>query len=265
MTILASRLLDLVDRLTDRFFKRRGTIEGKTSYQWLFKGWDHHKAGGYEDALWYYDKALQIDPRLITVLSHKGDALVKLGRYDEALRCYDSVEQINPSASNRRRRRAAEEALQRQRAHWGPAQWEEARKEREERDSARRARRDEEQAQWEQRRRTGKPTGRTRGGQPRAGKATAEEWAERARAQRERARAEWRARSQGVSAELEYYEVLGVGPTASRAEIKHAYRRRMKEYHPDKYATDPTSVQEEALRKSKEINQAYEALRHKRV
>jgi DnaJ-class molecular chaperone len=38
----------------------------------------------------------------------------------------------------------------------------------------------------------------------------------------------------------------------------------MKEYHPDRYASEPAPVQEEALRKSKEINQAYEALRHKR-
>jgi len=38
-----------------------------------------------------------------------------------------------------------------------------------------------------------------------------------------------------------YYAILGISPTASLEEIKAAYRRRAKEYHPDRYAgeSDP--------------------------
>lgn len=36
-----------------------------------------------------------------------------------------------------------------------------------------------------------------------------------------------------------YYDILGVSPNASEDEIKKAYRRLLKAYHPDRYDTDP--------------------------
>jgi molecular chaperone DnaJ len=51
----------------------------------------------------------------------------------------------------------------------------------------------------------------------------------------------------------DYYEVLGVGKSASADEIKKAFRRLAVQYHPDKEGGDET--------KFKEINEAYEVLK----
>lgn len=51
------------------------------------------------------------------------------------------------------------------------------------------------------------------------------------------------------------YEVLGVSRNASEEEIKQAYRRLAKQYHPDLHPGD-----KEAARKMQEINAAYEQL-----
>lgn len=57
-------------------------------------------------------------------------------------------------------------------------------------------------------------------------------------------------------AERDYYEVLGVSRDASKDEIKRAYRRLAKEYHPDLNKENP----EEAEAKFKELSEAYEVL-----
>ena len=55
-------------------------------------------------------------------------------------------------------------------------------------------------------------------------------------------------------ANKDYYDILGVDKNASADEIKSAYRRLAKKYHPDLNKT------EEAANKFKEINEAYEVL-----
>ena len=53
----------------------------------------------------------------------------------------------------------------------------------------------------------------------------------------------------------DYYEILGVGRSASDAEIKKAYRRLARKHHPD---LNPNDKAAEA--KFKEISAAYEVL-----
>ena len=55
-------------------------------------------------------------------------------------------------------------------------------------------------------------------------------------------------------AKRDYYEVLGVSKTASEDEIKKAYRKLAKQYHPD------VNKAPDAEEKFKEINEAYEVL-----
>ncbi len=62
-----------------------------------------------------------------------------------------------------------------------------------------------------------------------------------------------------AEAKRDYYEVLGVEKTATDEELKKAYRKLAKKYHPD---ANPDN-KEEAEAKFKELNEAYEVLSDK--
>ena len=53
----------------------------------------------------------------------------------------------------------------------------------------------------------------------------------------------------------DYYEVLGIGKNATDAEIKSAYRKLAKKYHPDLNPGDKTAEE-----KFKEVNEANDVL-----
>jgi molecular chaperone DnaJ len=60
-----------------------------------------------------------------------------------------------------------------------------------------------------------------------------------------------------AGAKRDYYEILGVGRDATQEELKKAYRRLAKEFHPDKV---PPERKKEAEEKFKEISEAYGVL-----
>ena len=57
-----------------------------------------------------------------------------------------------------------------------------------------------------------------------------------------------------------YYDILGVDKNASQNEIKKAYRKLSKEYHPDRKARASEEEKQEAETKFKEVNEAYSIL-----
>ncbi len=58
---------------------------------------------------------------------------------------------------------------------------------------------------------------------------------------------------------MTHYEILGVSKTASQEEIKSAYKKLIKKYHPDLYQGDKNY----AVKKTQEINVAYDILSDK--
>ncbi len=58
-----------------------------------------------------------------------------------------------------------------------------------------------------------------------------------------------------MAARPDYYKILGVGKNASEAEIKKAYRRLARQYHPDRNAGD-----KKAEERFKEVSQAHDVL-----
>ena len=59
-------------------------------------GLSHEKRSSIRDAIFYFDKVLEVEPEHVNALAHKGNILGKLGKYDQAISCYDMALRIKP-------------------------------------------------------------------------------------------------------------------------------------------------------------------------
>ncbi|MDE1769032.1 MAG: tetratricopeptide repeat protein [Thaumarchaeota archaeon] len=63
-------------------------------------GLEFAKIGKYEDAIIWYDKAIEINSNDDTLLDNKGIALSTLGKYEESIIWFDKALKINPDHAN---------------------------------------------------------------------------------------------------------------------------------------------------------------------
>lgn len=63
--------------------------------------------------------------------------------------------------------------------------------------------------------------------------------------------------------ELKMAKILGLNGMVTRKDIKKSYKQKMKEYHPDRVSNMAQELQELALKRTKEINEAYEYFKKK--
>ena len=73
------------------------TDDEDANLEYLYNiGLSHEKRGSPRDAIFYFDKVLEVEPYHVDTLAHKGNAFGKLGKYDQAISCYDRVLKIKP-------------------------------------------------------------------------------------------------------------------------------------------------------------------------
>jgi len=83
-------------------FSRIFGSEGITLHN---RGYDSYKSDRVEEAIIYYDKAIQVDPTLKEAWCNRGIALGRLKQYEEALVSYDRALQIDPNLKIARKNR----------------------------------------------------------------------------------------------------------------------------------------------------------------
>lgn len=66
----------------------------------------------------------------------------------------------------------------------------------------------------------------------------------------------------GTNSSERAYEILGLSSNASDEEIRAAYLKKIKEYHPDKVQNLGEEIRILAEKKTSEINQAYEYIKN---
>lgn len=59
---------------------------------------------------------------------------------------------------------------------------------------------------------------------------------------------------------MDHYKVLGLHRTATKEEIKAAFKKLAFQFHPDKHSQSPKAVRENATIRFKQVSEAYEVL-----
>lgn len=59
------------------------------------KGLSHAKIEDYEEAIRYFDKAVQLDPNNALAWISKANALIESGSEEEAIECFDKASKID--------------------------------------------------------------------------------------------------------------------------------------------------------------------------
>ena len=92
---IRSELEPLLKKLTGEVIKAPKQKELE-AWEWVNKGFSFNSLGKYQEAIACYDRAIEIDPRLVGAWNGKGVAFAKLGRYQEEIACYDKAIGIDP-------------------------------------------------------------------------------------------------------------------------------------------------------------------------
>jgi len=82
-----------------QYFERALETDRRCALAWAGLGAILDDLGKVSDALRCYDRALEIDPQLSHVLNNKGVSLDRLNKLDRALKCYEKALEIDPKYS----------------------------------------------------------------------------------------------------------------------------------------------------------------------
>ena len=76
-----------------------GQLESDIDFM-VYKGGQYLKMFNYEEAMTFFDKALELEPNNVEALYQKANALSKLEKYDEGIEYYEKVLNIEPENQN---------------------------------------------------------------------------------------------------------------------------------------------------------------------
>jgi len=76
-----------------------GQLESDVDFM-VYKGGQYLKMFNYEEAMTFFDKALELEPNSVEALYQKANALSALEKYNEAIEYYEKVLNIDPENQN---------------------------------------------------------------------------------------------------------------------------------------------------------------------
>ena len=79
-----------------KYYDKAIELDRKDGRAWTARGLAFHNKGVYKEALKCYDSALKFEPHYLLAWRAKGLTLNKLGKYKEAIACYDKAIELDP-------------------------------------------------------------------------------------------------------------------------------------------------------------------------